>query len=320
MKKIIFVLLVLFSSLFASNEKKVPEVVPVSWIKENFNNPNLVIVDLREKSEFEKGHIKGAVNMPGLESLFEKDTWMIPKLDILKELFSNAGINQDSLVVAYDNGDFFWAARLYWILEVFGHENIGLSKYAYGKYIQDNLPTTTEQTKVTRKEFIPRVDNNQIETKLSTLMAIGKKNIIDGREKSHYEGKDSIAKRFGHIPTAQNYACTNNFQVSKDGNYMKEFDELEKVYKDLDKNKEILLYCQGGAESALNYIESGQIIQLTLVKSNSSIIYAKYSILNSNDIRDIFVRYVDFKPYLDDSLVPHSEGRLFYDYGKNVEF
>lgn len=89
MKKIFLVLLLFFSSLFAAGEKKVPEVVPVSWIKENLNNPNLVIVDLRKKSEYDKGHIKGAVNMPGLESLFEKDTWMIPKLDFLKELFSN---------------------------------------------------------------------------------------------------------------------------------------------------------------------------------------------------------------------------------------
>ena len=255
MKKIFLVLVLFFSSLFAASaEKQVPTVVPVSWIKENLNNPNLVIVDLRKKEDYDKGHITGAVNMPGLESLFEKDTWMIPKLDFLKELLSNAGINKDSLVVVYDNGDFFWAARLYWILEVFGHENVGLSKYAYGKYIQDNLPTTTEMSKPVRTEFIPRVDNDQIETKLSTLMAIGKKTIIDGREKSHYEGKDSIAKRFGHIPTALNYACTNNFQVSKDGNFMKDFDELEKVYKDLPKEKEILLYCQGGAESALNYI------------------------------------------------------------------
>ena len=255
MKKIFLVLVLFFSSLFAASaEKQVPTVVPVSWIKDNLKNPNLVIVDLRKKEDYDKGHITGAVNMPGLESLFEKDTWMIPKLDFLKELLSNAGINKDSLVVVYDNGDFFWAARLYWILEVFGHENVGLSKYAYGKYIQDNLPTTTEMSKPVRTEFIPRVDNNQIETKLSTLMAIGKKTIIDGREKSHYEGKDSIAKRFGHIPTALNYACTNNFQVSKDGNFMKDFDELEKVYKDLPKEKEILLYCQGGAESALNYI------------------------------------------------------------------
>jgi thiosulfate/3-mercaptopyruvate sulfurtransferase len=35
---------------------------------------------------------------------------------------------------------------------------------------------------------------------------------------------------------------------------MKEFDELAKIYKNIPKDKEIILYCQGGAESALNYI------------------------------------------------------------------
>jgi len=251
---IISLIVILQTTTFASSEKVLPTIVPIDWIKTNLDNPNLVIVDLREKNEYLKGHLKGSVNMPGLQSLFAKDNWMMPKLDFLKELFSNAGIDKNSMVVAYDNGDFFWAARLYWILEVLGHNNVGLLKYAYGKHLEDNLPISTEITVVKRKEFIPRVDNDQIETKLSTLLSIGKKTIIDGRAKTHYEGKDSIAQRYGHIPTAQNYACTNNFQVSKDGNYMKGFDELEKIYKDLPKDKEIILYCQGGAESALNYI------------------------------------------------------------------
>ncbi len=45
MKKIFLVLLLLFGSLFATTEKKVPTVVPIPWIKENLSNPNLVIVD-----------------------------------------------------------------------------------------------------------------------------------------------------------------------------------------------------------------------------------------------------------------------------------
>ncbi len=245
---------VLQTALFASVEKSLPVIVPISWLKANFENPNLVVVDLREKSEYDKGHVKGAVNMPGLESLFAKKSWMMPKLAFLKELFSDAGIDKKSMVVAYDNGDFFWAARLYWILEVLGHHNVGLLKYAYGEHLKSNLPISTELTVTKRKQFIPRVDNDQIETKLSTLLSIGKKTIIDGRAKNHYEGKDSIAKRYGHIPTAKNYACTNNFQISKDGNYIRDFSELEKVYKEIPKDKEIILYCQGGAESALNYI------------------------------------------------------------------
>jgi len=249
--KLFLVFIVLQLSLFA---KELPVVVPLQWLQDNINDPKVVIVDLRAKKEYDKGHIKGAVNMPGMESLFKADSWMMPDINFLKNLFSNAGIDKDSLVVAYDNGDFFWAARLYWILEVLGHKNVGLLKYAYGEQIKKTFPISTKTPTITKKEFIPRVDDNQIETKLSTLMAIGKKTIIDGRTKTHYEGKDSIAKRHGHIPTAKNYACTNNFQISPDGNYMKGFDELEKLYKDIPKDKEIILYCQGGAESALNYI------------------------------------------------------------------
>ena len=252
MRLLFFIFIVIFQlNVFA---KDIPTVISIKWLQDNFDNPKIVVVDLREKKEYDAGHIKGAVNMPGLDSLFSKDSWMMPKLNFLQKLLGDAGIDKDSLVVAYDNGDFFWAARLYWILEVLGHENVGLLKYAYGEQVKKSFPISTEPTKVVKKEFIPRVNNDKIQTKLSTLMAIGKKTIIDGRADSHYKGKDSIAKRYGHIPTAVNYACTNNFQVSKDGNYMKDFDELEKIYKDIPKDKEIILYCQGGAESALNYI------------------------------------------------------------------
>ena len=258
----IYIKIILISILFsgylfgvdAKIDKELPNVVPVSWVKENINNKRLVILDIREYEDYKKGHIKGAVNLPGLKNLFDAKTWMMPKLDFLKDLFSNAGIDKDSLVVAYDNGEFFWAARLYWILEVLGHENVGILQYSYGKYLKENLETTTKDTIVKVKEFIPRINNSQIQTKLSTLLSIGKKTIIDGRADAHYLGKESVAKRYGHIPTAQNYACTNNFQVTDDGSKMKDFNELEKVYKDLPKDKEIILYCQGGAEAALNYI------------------------------------------------------------------
>lgn len=254
-----FILLsILFSSSLFSAESKIkkelPNIIPVSWLKQNINNKRLVILDIREYEDYKKGHIKGAVNLPGLKNLFDAKTWMMPKLDFLKDLFSNAGIDNDSLVVAYDNGEFFWAARLYWILEVLGHDNVGILQYSYGKYLIDNLETTTNDTEIKKKEFIPRINNSQIQTKLSTLLSIGKKTIIDGRADAHYQGKESITNRYGHIPTAKNYACTNNFQVTDDGSKMKDFNELKKVYKDLPKDKEIILYCQGGAEAALNYI------------------------------------------------------------------
>lgn len=35
---------------------------------------------------------------------------------------------------------------------------------------------------------------------------------------------------------------------------MRKLDDLATVYKDLPKDKEIILYCDGGAEAALNYL------------------------------------------------------------------
>lgn len=253
--KIILSLGLFVGSLFAQNVNKdeVPAIVTIDWLKKNFDNPNLVIVDLRTKDEYNISHIKNAVNIPGLQALFDKDFYM-PKLDYLKNIFSEAGIDNNSQVVAYDNGDFIWAARFYWILETLGHTNVGLFKHGYSPWVETQLPMSDEIHTVERKEFVPRINNEKIQTKLSTLLALGKKTIIDGRKKSHYEGKESLAKRFGHIPTAKSYQCTDNYQVTAKGNEMKDFNELKSIYKDISKDKEIILYCDGGAEAALNYI------------------------------------------------------------------
>lgn len=257
LNKLLITLFLFFNFLTAdnieTNNKVIPAIVSLDWLKNNFNNPNLVIVDLRKEKEYKKDHIKNAVNIPGLESLFDKKFFM-PKLHFLKTLFSEAGIDSNSLVLAYDNGDFIWAARFYWIIETLGHNNVGILKVGYNDWLKEQLPISSENHQRKRKEFVPRINNDKVETKLSTLFAVGNKTIIDGRKKSHYAGKKSTASRFGHIPTAKNYACTENYQVTATGNRMRDLNELKELYKDVPKDKKIILYCDGGAEAALNYI------------------------------------------------------------------
>jgi len=248
-----FVITILLSLNLQAKVSEIPAIVSPSWLEKNYNDKNLVIVDLRPSAEYNKMHIKNAVNIPGLENLFDKK-FLMPKLDFLKEVFSKAGINSKSLVLAYDNGEFIWASRFYWILETLGHTNVGVLKVGFNESLKKVAPLSNKTYTPKRSEFVPRVDNEKVQTKLSTYMAIGKKTIIDGRKRSHYEGKESLASRFGHIPTAKNYACTQNYQVTSNGNEIKDLDKLKKIYKDIPKDKEIILYCDGGAEAALNYI------------------------------------------------------------------
>jgi thiosulfate/3-mercaptopyruvate sulfurtransferase len=250
--RILFLSFMIFSFSIANSEK-FPLVVSVDWLKQHLNDKDVVVIDVRKEEVYKKGHIKGAVNMPVMKDFFTPKTLRIPKLSFLKELFSNAGIDANTKVIVYDNGQFCWAARAVWILKVLGHQNASLLEYGWGNYIKEHLPISIKTPKRERKEFIPRLNDELIATKLDVLIAIKKGlPILDGRTKEMYEGKTSIAKRYGHIPTAKLFAGAFNYKITEKGNRLKSFDELEDIYKGLPKNKKIIIYCQDGADAALD--------------------------------------------------------------------
>lgn len=256
LKQILLLLLIITSFTYATSkniDKEIPSIVDTKWLKSNINNPNLVILDLRDEKSYKQEHISNSINIPALENLFA-DKFFMPDIESLKKLFSDAGIKENSSVLAYDDGSFIWSARLYWILEILGHDNVGILNVGYNNWDKNYISVDDKIYTPSKTNFIPRVDNEKVQTKLSTLLSIGKKTIIDGRKESHYLGKESLAKRHGHIPTAKNYACTQNYQVTSTGNKIKNLEELKELYKDIPKDKKIILYCDGGAEAALNYI------------------------------------------------------------------
>lgn len=70
-KLIFFIILVLFSSILSAEEKPhAPEVIQGTIIVNAeqaidliLNNPDLIVIDARKKTEYVKGHIEGAINM-----------------------------------------------------------------------------------------------------------------------------------------------------------------------------------------------------------------------------------------------------------------
>jgi rhodanese-related sulfurtransferase len=70
-KLIFFIILVLFSSTLSAEEKPhAPDVIQGTIIVNAeevidliLNNPDLIVIDARKKTEFVKGHIEGAINM-----------------------------------------------------------------------------------------------------------------------------------------------------------------------------------------------------------------------------------------------------------------
>ena len=209
-----------------------PAFVSAKWLSENYADPHLVVIDVRKSELYSKGHLKHAVNIPVFKDLFDThNNYMIPKLDYLQKLFSKAGIDKDAKVVVYGGNQLIWAARFYWISKVLGHEEVALLQVGYGNWEKGFLPISTTPYKPKPKNFIPRINENIIETKLSTFTAMNQDVILDGRPPEFYKGSKSHAKRFGHIPTALNYPGINNYDVNGSG--MKKLSQLKSLYKNL---------------------------------------------------------------------------------------
>lgn len=249
-----WIVLVMPLAGMAQNVELPGPIVDAQWLARHLGAPNLVVVDTRLAEDYHFGHVRGAVNIP-YSKLFAEG-YLIPGIKEVRETIAAAGIDNSSRVVVYDNGEFIWAARAFWLMETFGVAKLALLDVGYRNWPSGLLPESQKAPVVRRSNFIPRIDNRRLETKLGTRLAMVNKSrtIIDGRSKAEYLGKESLAKRFGHIPTALHYSWSNNYIETPTGNRLRPLAEMAPVYAGLSREREHVLYCNGGAQAALNYV------------------------------------------------------------------
>jgi len=147
---------------------------------------------------------------------------------------------------------FYLSARFHWLLQVLGHQDVGILAVSYGNWKKGFIPIETKIPNTQKSNFIPQVNNALLATKLDVLTSLHQVLIIDAREHSAYEGKTSTASRYGHIPTALNYPSALTYNTSTLGDTMKNYSKLKDVFKGVSKEKKIILYCDASAKAALD--------------------------------------------------------------------
>jgi len=247
-----YIILFYTFSLFAFAQ--IPDVISIQWLQQHYNDPHLVLIDVRDKKEFQKSHLKRAISVPVFEKLFYGKQMLMPPLSKLKELFSHCGIDEKSKIIVYGGVNPIWSARFYWLSKVLGANNVGILQVSFGNWGKSSLPIGTKIYKPPYRDFVPKINNTILNTKLDVLTSMKKAYIIDGRPFEYYIGKKTHALRAGHIPTALNFP--GNLTYDKIGNksIIKSFETLKKVYKGLSKEKPIILYCEDGADAAMNFL------------------------------------------------------------------
>lgn len=252
MKNKLYLLIVLFITQLSLNAEDLR--ISINELANNISKYK--IIDVRNSEDFSISHIKNALNFPvSLSYENKKVDGKIVVPNKMQTLTRNLGLNVDDNIVVYDEGSFFDASRLFWTLEVYGFKNVKLLNGGLDSWEEKNLPTSTETLKVQKSNYIASINNKRLSTKFTTQIATKNPNqvIIDARSHDSYIGKESLAKRYGHIPKAINIAAVHNLKKEEKTIKLQELDALKELYKDINKNKKVVIYCAIGRVAATNY-------------------------------------------------------------------
>jgi thiosulfate/3-mercaptopyruvate sulfurtransferase len=195
-------------------------LVSTGWLAAHLGDPHVRIVDASFKlpgivptarQDYDSAHIPGAVFFD-IDDIAQPGTslpHMIPPPELFARKMEALGIGDDDLVVAYDGAGLSSAGRAWWMLRLFGHQDVaildgGLPKWkAEGRAVDDALPRPQPQ------HFTPRFDPSLVRDKqvllenLSTL----REQVVDARAAGRFDGTAEETRpglRRGHIPSSRN--------------------------------------------------------------------------------------------------------------------
>lgn len=222
-----------------SDYKNPDLLVSSDWLKENINDPDLKIIDLRNNLKYRLGHIEGAVNL-NIESTIDKRKkvkGIVATEEKIEEILGDMGISNDSKVIIYDQELTAIAGRVFWILEYYGHDKVSVLDGGLAKWKKDGNELTRKTPKIEEATFNAKPDPSRIATSEQVKEWLGDEDkvFVDTRPLSEYsEGhlKGSIQKDWIELLT------------DDDPPLMKKASELESTLKDfgITKDKDIVLY------------------------------------------------------------------------------
>ena len=123
-----------------------PEVlVDTAWVAEHLRDPKVVLMESNEDPLlYEVGHIPGAVNLDWMEDLnHELRRDYLPRGD-LKRLLQELGVEQDAKIVLYGDKNNWWATFAFWVLSLYGVQNLSVMDGGRQKWIEEGRELTKE--------------------------------------------------------------------------------------------------------------------------------------------------------------------------------
>lgn len=271
---LIAVTLIFFNRLNAQSAKSLLSVDEFANIQTQ--DSAYTLIDVRTEDHYLNGHIEGAHHIWRnhiVDSTLNFGGMKIPSAE-MQLLLRSIGAQPHHKIIIYDAKANVDAARLWWILQCYGHTNAllldgGLTEWENQGYV---LSTEIPFSKASDYDFPDEPSNDLLISFEDMQIAVQDSNttIIDTRTLDEYIGKiqKNGAFRKGRIPNAQHIDWAN--AVEYDGNKtFKSTKDLKRIYNlnNASSDQPIVAYCQSGVRSAHTTFVLTELLGFTNVKN-----------------------------------------------------
>jgi thiosulfate/3-mercaptopyruvate sulfurtransferase len=241
--------------------------VDVAWLAAHLDDPRVRIVDTRSsphgaavvmpsgREQYATGHIPGAVHLDYAEDLHDLATPYAARVappERFAGVMSANGIGDGTLVIAYDEGDAPYAARMLWMLRYYGHDDVAI--------LAGNLPAwkaaghalSTETPVFPRATFTPR-ERPALRASREDVLAVATGR--SGVQVLETQRDGTYAQRDRDIPNSVRLSASDLLEDARGGQLAAKA-TLEKLIADagLDKSKRTITSCGSGVGASGAYV------------------------------------------------------------------
>ena len=178
-------------------------LVEPSWLEAHLHDGDLRVVDARWRGDgtsrelYRQGHLSGAVHLDWQRDLSWTDERGVGYLLLPREAFAAvmeaAGIGDQTRVVAYAETDHSGAARLWWALRSYGHDQVAVLNGGWTRWVAEGFPVETEVPHPAAATFTPRARQQLLaqsrEIEQTLRGAESRVRLVDTRPREQYAGK-----------------------------------------------------------------------------------------------------------------------------------
>lgn len=243
----------------------VPTLVSPEWLEDRLDDPDIKVLDctvyLRTdengESQIKSGedgwadaHIPGSAFADLVDDLSETEApdypFQLPTPEAFAAAVGSLGVSDRSRVVLYDRVDAGnnneWAARLWWMFRVFGHDQVGVLDGGWSRWTAEDRPVSETVTEPETATFTADYRPELVADKDDVT---SQRNNDDACVINALQPSDHAAQR---IPNSENVPAVGEEAVLTDDGTYQSKETLQERFADVGATDadDVITYCGAG--------------------------------------------------------------------------